>query len=211
MATKAKTKTTSTTWTVPDRLADLKIATKVIGDTHAARLAWIVRFVREDPAMWHSATRASHGDCLVALGQGGYPVNVEEVNHVPPPLEPAQITALHAELRTALRALVSGGGARAFAVPFETEGGITELVRLTGVGVRPAQFTRFYADADARSAVLRAVANLLEWAGGPLIACPVCKDPLVIVRKQRFCSAKCAQKMRNDRKAARKSRTKVTR
>jgi hypothetical protein len=203
MATRAKRKTSRRTAAAIDegRLADLKVAAKTIGDTYAARLAWVVRFVVGDPASWHSAISASHGDCLVVLGRHG----VGDLENLPPPLAPQEVAVLHAELRTLLRSLVGAGGARAFMVPIRTEGGSKAIVRLTGVGVRPALFALSYGHQDARSAILHTVADLVVQAGERLIACPVCSGPFVAVRKQRFCSPRCAQRVRNERKAARRT------
>ena len=188
------------------RLDDLKVATKTIGATAAARLTWVVRFVDEDPATWHSAMRAAYGDCLVALSCGGFPDNFVELPNLPPPLAPEKVTDLHADLGAMLRPLLSNGGPGAFEVPIQTEGGITGIIRLTGVGVRPAQFTRRYGHVDSRSAIVHRVVDLLEQAGGRLIACPACKKPFVAVRKQRFCKTRCAQRVRNERKAERRTK-----
>ena len=204
MATRAKKRTSrrQAATAGPDaaRLEDLKVATKAIGATPAARLSWVVRFVGEDPATWHSATRAAYGDCLVALGRHG----LGDLENLPPPLAPQHVAALHAELRTMLRSLVGAGGPRAFMVLIRTEGGSKGIIRLTGVGVRPALFAMSYGHRDARSAILHTVTNLVVQAGERLIACPVCAAPFVAVRKQRFCSARCAQRARNERKAARR-------
>jgi len=197
MATRAKRKAPAID---EGRLADLTVATKMIGDTAAARLAWVVRFVREDPASWHSATRAAYGDGLVALGRHG----VGDLENLPPPLKPAEVTTLHAELRTLLRSLVGGGGARPFMVMVRPERGSKAIIRLKGVGVRPALFAISYGHTDAPSAILHTVTNLIVQEGERLIACPVCAAPFIAVRKQRFCQTTCAQRVRNERKAARR-------
>jgi hypothetical protein len=195
------------------RLADLKVARKAIGDTSAARLAWVVRFVGEDPGSWHSATRTAHGDCLVALGHGGIHAGLMGGIRLPPPLAPEEVTALHTELRTFLCALVSGGeaGERPTMVQIPTEGLTEFVVRATRPGVKPAVFTMTYGHTKARTAIFQAVKNLVLNAGAQLLACPVCGGPFVAVRKQRFCSTKCAQRVRNDRKAERRPRRRAAR
>ena len=81
------------------RLEDLKVATTVIGDTAAARLAWVVAFAQENPLKWHSATRAAHGDNLLALAHHGYPASLAGGVALPPPLPAPAVDALHDELR----------------------------------------------------------------------------------------------------------------
>jgi hypothetical protein len=41
-------------------------------------------------------------------------------------------------------------------------------------------------------------------AGDRLIACKLCLTPFVAFRKQQFCTERCAQKFRNDKKASRR-------
>jgi hypothetical protein len=163
--------------------------------------------VREDPGTWPSHTRAAHGDCLIALARP-FPQFLKGGVELPEPLTSEQVDALHGELRTFLRTWVSDqppGNARLM-VAIPTQGLTEHLVRLTDVGVRPVQSTVIYGHEHVQTAIFQAVKNLILQAGDRLLACPVCRGPFVAVRKQRFCTPQCAQRERNERKAARQKK-----
>lgn len=179
-----------------ERLEDLKAATRTIGDTNADRLAWLVNFIAEDPKTWHSATRAERGDCLVALGTGGYLSSLVGEIELPSPLAPAVIGTLHREMREKVRSLVGGDQW----VHFPT--GDAYLARFTDVGESPAQYLLSYGHTTPRAAIFHAAKDLILGSGGDrLLACPKCGTPFVRVRRQVFCSRECAQDVRNERKA----------
>jgi hypothetical protein len=185
------------------RLADLHAATRTIGDTYAARLAWVVRFVREDPAA-HSAVRAADGDCLAALASHGFPESLRGGVKLPQPFAPEDVIELHAEMRTFLRAVVNGKVGEVVVVP--TEGLAMGLLRATNVAVKPAVWAESYGSTNVRTAVLQAVKTLILRGGERLVACKGCAGPLVSVRKQEYCSKECAQRIRNDRRADKRPR-----
>jgi hypothetical protein len=188
------------------RLAALKLAGRTIGETSAARLAWIVRFIGDDPATWHPAVGTAHGDCLLALGRGGIPDTLMGGIALPDPLRSKQVEALHGELRTTLRELLNNAR-----VSIPTPEGKSEgFIRCTAAGVKPAVFATIAAHASARTGILQAVKNLIFQAGARLIACPSCGAPFLAVRKQLFCSPRCAQRARNARREE-KRRRKTTR
>src|SRR5437660_10023744 len=66
------------------RLAGLRAATRAIGKTASEQLAWVLRFIEEDPATWHPAVRHAHADCLFALARpaldNGEPLHPEDVH-----------------------------------------------------------------------------------------------------------------------------------
>jgi len=191
------------------RLEDLKLASKVIGDTHAARLGWVVRFIAEDTASWHPAVRTIHGDCLLALGRGGVPDNLVGGLDLPDALTPEEVDALHGELRATVRELLTRNPTGAFKVPIPTDGLMEGLVRCTPAGSKPAMFAPSYTPppaTPARTAIFQAVKTLLLQVGEPLIACPACQTPFLAVRKMLFCSPRCAQRARNDKREAKRPR-----
>jgi hypothetical protein len=188
------------------RLDDLKAASRVIGDTAASRLAWVVRFIGEDPATWHPAVRVVHGDCLDAIALGGVPETVVD-RALPDPPAPEEVEALHRDLRTTLRNLLSGNPTRAHRVAIPTEGRSEDLVRLTSAGKKPAMFAVTYGDVHRRTRVFQTVKDLILQAGHQLVACPPpCGKPFIAVRKQLFCTVQCAQRARNERRDSKRPR-----
>jgi hypothetical protein len=176
------------------RLADLKIAMRMIGDTSKARLRWICGFVREEPAGWHSARVAEHADCLVALARP-IPPSLDSEFNLPERLPREEVVALHEATGRVLRDAVAGRVAS-----FLAEGITVGLLRATRAGERPAKYVPTYGHEQARTAVLFALHTLIQVAGGGLHACPACQAPFVAHRKQRYCSPRCNQRIRNERK-----------
>jgi uncharacterized C2H2 Zn-finger protein len=76
------------------------------------------------------------------------------------------------------------------------------LVRLTAVGTKPALWASSYGQSNVRTALFQAVKVLILQAGHHLLRCPECGSAFVAVRKQQYCTTRCAQKVRNDKKAA---------
>jgi hypothetical protein len=197
MAAKRKTPSTDAA-----RLADLKAARRAIGDTHASRLAWVVRFVAENPATWHPAVRVAHGDCLHMVALHG----VVSEEKAPDPMAPDDVEALHHDLRAKLRDLLGKNPTRTQMVDIPTEGQTEVLIRLTHAGAKPAMFATSRGQVSLRTAVFQAVKDLILQAGERLIACPSCGTPFLYNRKQMFCKVTCAQKVRNDRRDAKRPR-----
>lgn len=183
------------------RFADLRAASREVGDTNSSRLAWIVRFaVQPDVAQWHSAALASAGDGLLAIGGHAVPSNCLGGVRLPPSLSREQVVGLHSDLSRVLRAVVSAtaeDGAPIIATgPMEVG-----ILRLTAIGQKPARFGLVYGDSAPREAVLHRLKEMILESGGHLIACRLCESPFLANRKQQFCTPQCAQKARNDRKA----------
>lgn len=168
-------------------------------------LGWIVRFAREDAASWPAADREGHGLRLLAFARpelllpslvGG--TNVKA-------LSAREVTALHAEIGTVLRGLVSGGraGARRAIVAFPSEGLVTALVRVTAPGVKPATFAMSYGG-PLRTMLFQRLASLVA-ASDRLLACRHCGGPFLALRKMMFCSPKCAERFHDRLKIARRA------
>ena len=176
------------------RYDDLAIARRTIGDTLAARLEWLLRFLREDPGTWHSMVRTAHGDNLLAFGY--------QAAHLPPPaaLTAEAVEQLHRELRRALRDLVEG---RTVALPTDElkEG----LVMVSEPRDKRAEFSVSFSTTNPRTGVFHALRELLlSRAASRLRRCPRCGAPFLAVRRQAYCTERCSQRERNERKKTRK-------
>src|SRR5262245_27556585 len=79
-----------------ERLLDeIRLAAKRVDAEPGGRLAWLVRFVREDPADWLPADREGHGFRLLAIGYGDrIPLNLVGGSGIEP-LSPDDVTRLH--------------------------------------------------------------------------------------------------------------------
>src|SRR5437660_6540397 len=104
------------------RLAGLRAATRAIGKTASEQLAWVLRFIEEDPATWHPAVRHAHADCLFALARPALdnwePLHPEYFDD---PFEPGDVEALQAELRAMLRDLLGTNPTGHHKVPIPTD------------------------------------------------------------------------------------------
>lgn len=184
------------------RHEDLSIAARTIGSTDEDRLAWLVRFATEDAATWQSADRAARGNCLAVLATHFLPA---EVSPLPASIDPTVVNALHDELRDILQRLVTAAP-YVEPVSWPTDGVMPALVRQTAVGERPAIFAAASSGhRDPRTAVLEVARDLILRAGSRLLACLAadCRRPFYAVRKQRYCSAACNQRVRNAKKPQR--------
>ena len=114
---------------------------------------------------------------------------------LPDRLTREEVVALHEATGRVLRDAVAGRVAS-----FLADGMTVAVVRRTRAGERPARYVPTYGHAEARTAVLFALHNLIHWAGRQLHACPACQAPFVAHRKQRYCSLGCNQRIRNKRK-----------
>jgi hypothetical protein len=184
------------------RIADLKAAQHLIGDTYPARLAWVIRFIAEDPTTWYPAVRAAHGDCLHMLVFG-----IVDYDNLPDPMTPEEVETLHRDLRDKLRKLLNpwpDGQLPMVSIP--TEGQTEGLVRASAVGKKPAIFGTTHGQATAYTAVFQAVKNLILQAGHRLLACPACGTPFISVRKQEYCTPRCSQRTRNKNRVDKRPR-----
>lgn len=172
------------------RLEDLRAAAKIIGDTRSARLAWLVRFVNEDPQTWHSTRKAEHGDCLHALA-GHVGIRIDDL---PAPLTARQVVSIHRGLRSTLRALLGSAPEGAFMVKIPCRGLTMALVRATAAGVRPAKFAPTYGDSVPRTAIFRAMVDLVLSSGERLLACPSCGNPFLATGRKKYCSRECTNR-----------------
>jgi hypothetical protein len=180
------------------RIAELHDAHHAIGDTNASHLAWVVKFVGEDPHLWNAGTERTHGNCLDVLARGGFPDVFVGGIRLPPPLEAREVHAVHQAVKEMLNAAVQARVGQL--VPIPTEGLTMALVRVTEKGAKPAQWGVSYGSETASTAVLKRVADLVLAAGDRLIACKYCGGPMVSVKKQLFCNPFEAQKFRNDKR-----------
>lgn len=183
------------------RLTDLLGASAAIGNSNETRLTWATKFVNDDLKRWHSATTASYGDCLLALGGFALPQNFLGGIELPQPLAATDVAAIHGELSRILQDAVT----RPVGEPtwFDGSGLQSGLVRMSARSVKPAVWGSMVRSTSVKVAVLQAVKDLILTAGDRLIACrwASCGKPFVAVRKQQFCDARCAQTFRNDKKA----------
>lgn len=184
------------------RLSDFKAASLAIGDTSTSRLTWVVRFIRERPAEWHSSTAASLGDSLLVLAGHGFPANLVGGVPLPSPLSREVVEAIHRELREVLRAAVTSAPGSED-VPLALGELTVSLVRLTKVSVKPAIWGLRYGGAS-HARIVHKVKDLIVESGDRLIACKFCREPIVSNRKQEYCDATCSQQARNHRKDQRK-------
>jgi hypothetical protein len=184
------------------RLAELKAATRAIGSTPTSRLAWVVKFINDDPTQWHPAVRTAYGDCLYAVASSGSfgVLASADPDELPDTMPGEEVEAVHRDLRATLRDLVGKNPTRAQMVDIPTEGTTVGLIRLTAAGVKPAMFATSHGHKYARVAIFQAAKDLILQAGERLIACPICGAPFLYNRKQLFCGIRCAQKARNDRR-----------
>ncbi len=173
------------------RLRDLKAGTKIIMDTNGGRLGWLLGFIAEDPEKWHSTELAVRGDCLHALGRGGFPDNLVGGINLPEPMKATEVAALQKELRAMLRALL---GETLRIVPIPTQGLTVALILLSGVGEKPALFGVTYGHVTARTAVFQAVKDLILREGDRLLACPVCSNPFLAFGRRKHCSRECTNR-----------------
>jgi hypothetical protein len=181
------------------RLTELRLATQAIGDTHATRLAWLVRFIGENPATWHPAVRGVHGDCLLSLARPTL-TNLAGGRALPGALTADEIVALHGELRTTVRALLNTNPERFAHVSIPTEGLTERLERLTSAGKKPAVFGVSYGFDKPRTAIFQAVKTLILQTGARLIGCPECQTPFLATHKAKFCTPNCSQRARNKKR-----------
>ena len=119
----------------------IRLAGQQIDAFPGGRLAWLLEFIRQSPALWQPADREAHGNRLLAFiytpmaptflrrGQG----NIQ-------PLTPAgAVETLQTELRDWLQKVVSDP---AGTVSVPTEGLEKALFRATKPGEKPAIFGR---------------------------------------------------------------------
>jgi len=184
------------------RHADLMAASRHLGESDASKLAWVVRFANEDASLWHSAERATRGDCLLVLAGPGR-VAPNQISPLPKPLDEDSVATIHAELKHLLRDVVQGPANTT--VSFKSGGHDVAITRATDEGVKPAIWGWSYTG-NVQAVVLRVVADLILRAGDRLVACKFkgCRNPIVAHRKQEYCDATCSQLARTAKKAQRR-------
>lgn len=181
------------------RLSDLKAATNRIGQTSSERLRWVIQFATTDRSQWHTATRAVDGDCLLALSGHGVTENCLGGIPLSPPLDDDELARVHGEVGNLLKQAVSAPAGEPIYLP--TEGLRLGLVRMSPVGQKPAAWGLVSKSSSPAVAVLHSVRDLIFTEGRRLIPCKFCAKPILVVRKQQYCDARCSQKARNDTKA----------
>jgi hypothetical protein len=185
------------------RLAAMQQATERIGERDRERLAWVVQFAATEASDWDASTWLKHGDCLLVLAGGSVPANCLGGVRLPTPMPSGDVQVIHAELRAMLRDAVSMPMGSGLSIP--AEGVDSGLVRASFVGHKPAVWASVYRSPSTRLMVLHAVKDLVLRAGDRLVKCRLCSTPIIAVRKQQFCTERCAQAFRNDKKAQRRA------
>ena len=190
------------------RFSELVEASRAVGATEAQQLAWVTRFVGEDPNLWNSATERSHANCLTVLAGGmTFPEFFLGGIPLPQPLDLSEIRVIHQSVRELLRKAVNADVVEMIEIPMQ---GVSRyLYRQTKPGKKPAIWHTRYRSQTPVAAVLQTVANLVCEAGDRLIACQSCGNPIVSVKKQLFCNPSEAQKVRNDRREQRRQHGKT--
>jgi hypothetical protein len=190
------------------RFLELFTASRVVGDTAGSRLAWVTKFIAENPDQWNDATIAAHANCLQALSGQAMPSNLLGGIKLPPPLAADDVRETHRLLLQTLKAAV--GAEFLEKVPINMEGLSVALVRVTQKGQKPAGWSLTYSSTTPSTAVMRAVLDLVMTAGDRLVACRLCGNPIYAVKKQQFCNAVEAQTFRNAKRPE-KGKTKRSR
>jgi hypothetical protein len=191
------------------RFPDAEILPRVIAAGHAldaepgGRLAWLLRFVREDPAKWIPEEVALHGIRLLACWFPRLPPDVVSLG---PrirlaPLTTSNVRRLHAAFREWFRQLVRvPAGVPGVEVPIP--GLRMVMLRMTRPGRKPAMF-RLSAGGPGRTRLFYQAAQWVV-ATDRLIACPECREPFLALRKRLFCSAPCLQAHHDRKKIAKR-------
>ena len=182
----------------------VQTASRITGTTAESRLRWLVDFAREE--LPRDLTAAGNG--LISVAWPAPPFA-----EVPGPLSPALVRTLHRELRAVFSDAVtrSDGGATMF--PVRVPLGVMRIsvrhARAPGttgragrVGV-PAAWASTAGGDDVRTTLLMRTHSYILSGGESLLACPVCDRPFVAQQRQEYCSGRCSQKTRNDKRAKR--------
>jgi hypothetical protein len=177
----------------------LRVAGQQIDARPGGRLAWLLEFVREDPARWQPADREAHGNRLLAFIYTPMPPNLLRRVELIEPLAPGDaVETLQAELRDWLRQLVSAPfGTR---VPVPREDLEEVMIRMTAPGEKPSIFALSWGG-PRRTMLFQAVKLLILRSEDPLIACHTCGEPILALRKRLFCDNRCLQKWHDREKA----------
>jgi hypothetical protein len=182
----------------------IRLAGEQIDAQPGGRLAWLLWFIREDPATWQPGDREAHGNRLLAFIYTPMAPNMlSRGDHNIPPLAPADaVETLQGELRDWLSKVVSSPAGEY--VPVPTEGLEKWRVRMTAPGKKPAIFGVSYGG-PRRTMLFQAVDALIEKSDGRLIACQECGKPILALRKRLFCpdssTTRCLQTWHDREKA----------
>jgi hypothetical protein len=177
----------------------IRVAGQQIDANPGGRLAWLLEFVREDPARWQPADREAHGNRLLAFVYH-LSSSTRALGQPIPPIAPADVETLQVELRDWLRNLVSAPAG--VSVPVPTEGLEEVMVRATKPGEKPAIFG-LGRGGPRRTMLFQAVKSLILESAGRLIACQECGSPILALRKRLFCPSPhtCLQRWHDREKA----------
>jgi hypothetical protein len=184
------------------RLADMHAASSLVGYTGVERLAWVTRFAAESPSTWHSGDVQARGDCLLALCGYALPPNLLGGVELPAPVPRPTVLDTHQAVASFLREAVTVPAMKTVSVPDDAHVA-AHLLRTTAVGVKPAVWAVRYSATSIKAGVLNAITDLVLQHGDRLVACRYCSDPVLSVKKRAFCTERCAQKFRNEKKAGR--------
>jgi hypothetical protein len=155
-------------------------------------LGWLVDFVRSEPEQWVPGNSEAHGHCLLALVYGPMSDNLIAFPYPIQAITPAEVVALHGELRASLMRLVNAPGMMDVPSAERRE----TLVRVSERNAKPAAFTIMPRGANRkvpiRTPLFQAVKELIL-ATDRLIACRHCGRPHLALRKRLFCEHRCLQ------------------
>lgn len=178
----------------PDPMLPLiRKARQQIEESPGSALGWLLDFLRRsEPAQWLPGEVEAHGYRLLALVYGPLPESLLSFldGHVPP-VTPADVESIHAEMRAFFRDLVTLPAGTPIKIP--TDDLHQVLVRATAPSEKPAVFVIGSAGGPRRTILFQTVRELILKHGDRLIACPRCKEPFLALRKRLFCSSKCLQ------------------
>ena len=160
--------------------------------TAQERLRWLVEMLREEFSSFGRSEAQAFREGLLRLIAPDWSANAS----IDQGLSNRAVEALHRELREVFWGFVAEPPRRwplpsAFAFLQHSE---------------PGGAFYFSSEGPPETAVRWAVANLLMESGENLLRCPECGTPFVRVRRQEFCSERCAQQVRDQRKAAKRSK-----
>jgi hypothetical protein len=176
-------------------LGQIRRAWEQIDAEPGGALGWLVKFTREEASGWLPGEAEAHGHRLLALVYGRQPANrVRMGDDDIPPIAPADVAQLHAELRAFFHALVTSGAGMG-----PPEGLRVAVIRSTERGEKPAAFHKTNPGGPRRSILFQVAADLVV-ASDRLIECKMCGQPFLAARKKLFCTATCLQRWHDARR-----------
>ena len=173
----------------------LRLARDRIGKDPARCLEWIIRFAQMDMTALRSEERTALAKDLalfpVVMEWKPPLVGITNAGAVPD----ATLTTIQAELRQLFHDLMEGS---AWTVPGQSH---LRILRVSQEGAAQTEFRAVWETrGNIRDAVFASVARLLLEHGQKVRACPECRRVFVANRRQAYCTARCSQAVRNQRR-----------